>query len=157
MDLTVHARFRREATSNARQLEGEDTEDHSIQHSIPVVVPPHQGEGRPVPTEGHQVPPAPLDLPMTESPPISPIQDQPPVSQSAHAENEQEHVDLARHHTQDTVPPDQVTPSVIRSPSVITSESQDPRSMLPRNSDEQITEVPRQQESAALVRMLRLS
>lgn len=150
MDLTEDVRFRLRTTTH----QDEGTEEAS---QVTGLVSLHRCKVPPVHPDERLVPPVSLDIPMSNSPPTSPIHDQPPISQSAYSENERECADLPRDRTQETVPADQATQSITRSSSVIANELCDPRSVLPRNSDEEIREVPRQERSVDLVRMLSLS
>lgn len=140
MGLTVNTRLRRGTT---RQEEDPKGYSRAAEQRIPVAVSQHQGDVSFVQPEEPRAPSVPLDIPMSDSPQTSPVNDQSPVLQSALSENEQEHADLSRNRIQETGSAEQVTRAVAQPLPMITS-------------GEQIMEVPREEEAIVIVRFLGL-
>ncbi|KAN0085856.1 hypothetical protein V8E55_006990 [Tylopilus felleus] len=127
-------KFRRGTT---RQEEDPEGHSRAAEQRIPVAMFQHQSDIPFVQPEEPQDPSVPLDIPMSDSPPTSPINDQSPILQSALLENEQEHADLSRNRIQETGSAEQVTRAVTQPLSMITS-------------GEQIMEVPREEEAIVI-------
>lgn len=98
-----------------------------------------------------------LDRPISlqsDGHPESPTQHLGPPT--THPKDEQEYTDTLTNRAQETDPPNQASQSITQLPSLVDSEPPEPRPRFPGNSDEQITELPRQEETV-IVRVLYLS